>query len=86
MGCSLPGYSAHGIFQARVLEWGAIAFSDEVGTTITLFIQIRNLKHRDIIVWMINEWERMVLYCILRAVHVLVIKAKWPMRLEIFFL
>ena len=24
---SLPGYSIHGIFQARVLEWGAIAFS-----------------------------------------------------------
>ena len=27
MGCSLPGSSAHGIFQARVLEWVAIAFS-----------------------------------------------------------
>ena len=26
--CSLPGSSIHGIFQARVLEWGAIAFSD----------------------------------------------------------
>ena len=26
MDCSLPGSSAHGIFQARVLEWGAIAF------------------------------------------------------------
>ena len=25
--CSLPGSSIHGIFQARVLEWGAIAFS-----------------------------------------------------------
>ena len=25
--CSLPGPSIHGIFQARVLEWGAIAFS-----------------------------------------------------------
>ena len=25
--CSLPGFSVHGIFQARVLEWGAIAFS-----------------------------------------------------------
>ena len=24
MGCSLPGSSIHGIFQARVLEWGAI--------------------------------------------------------------
>ena len=28
MDCSPPGSSTHGIFQARVLEWGAIAFSD----------------------------------------------------------
>ena len=27
MDCSLPGPSIHGIFQARVLEWVAIAFS-----------------------------------------------------------
>ena len=26
--CSLPGSSVHGIFQARVLEWGATAFSE----------------------------------------------------------
>ena len=29
MDCSLPGSSVHGIFQARVLEWGAIASSVE---------------------------------------------------------
>ena len=29
MDCSLPGSSAHRIFQARVLEWGAIAFSEK---------------------------------------------------------
>ena len=28
MDCSLPGFSVQGIFQARVLEWGAIAFSN----------------------------------------------------------
>ena len=27
MDCSLPGSSVHGVLQARVLEWGAIAFS-----------------------------------------------------------
>ena len=27
MDCSLPGSPIHGIFQSRVLEWGAIAFS-----------------------------------------------------------
>ena len=36
MDCSLPGSSIHGIFQARVLEWGAIAFSDiGVGPALT---------------------------------------------------
>ena len=29
MDWSLPGSSVHGIFQARVLEWGAIAFSED---------------------------------------------------------
>ena len=28
MDCSLPGFSVHGIFQARVLEWAAITFSE----------------------------------------------------------
>ena len=28
MDCSLPGSFVHGIFQAKVLEWGAIAFLD----------------------------------------------------------
>ena len=35
MDCSLPGSSIRGIFQARVLEWGAIAFSTKKGTTLT---------------------------------------------------
>ena len=35
MDCSLPGSSVHGIFQARVLEWGAIAFSAEHAETQT---------------------------------------------------
>ena len=30
MDYSLPGSSIHGIFQARVLEWGAIAFSEDL--------------------------------------------------------
>ena len=34
MDCSLPGSSVHGIFQARVLEWGAIAFSVAVSSTL----------------------------------------------------
>ena len=34
MDCSPPGTSVHGIFQARVLEWGAIAFSNIVISAI----------------------------------------------------
>ena len=34
MDCSLPGSSIHGIFQARVLEWGAIAFSGNLARDI----------------------------------------------------
>jgi len=29
MDCSLPGSSIHGIFQAKIIKWGAIAFSDD---------------------------------------------------------
>ena len=38
MDCSLPGSSVHGIFQARVLEWGAIAFSGK-----TAYLHIKRL-------------------------------------------
>ena len=36
MDCSPPGSSVHGIFQARVLEWGAIAFSTELSMHLQL--------------------------------------------------
>ena len=36
--CGLPGSSVHGIFQARVLEWGAIAFSIFEGRIIVFLV------------------------------------------------
>ena len=36
MDCSLLGPSVHGIFQARVLEWGAIAFSGNFAKKVFL--------------------------------------------------
>ena len=42
MDCSLPGSSVHGIFQARVLEWGAIAFSVYV-SSVQLLSHVRLL-------------------------------------------
>ena len=38
MDCNLPGSSVHGIFQARVLEWDAIAFSVQEGQTESLLV------------------------------------------------
>ena len=35
MDCSLQGSSIHGVFQARVLGWGAIAFSGQASLSIT---------------------------------------------------
>ena len=43
MDCSLPGSFAHGIFQARVLEWGAIAFSNIV-TLLLTYVQSTSYK------------------------------------------
>ena len=40
MDCSLPGSSIHGIFQARVLEWGAIAFSPQTARPHQTALQI----------------------------------------------
>ena len=40
MDCSLPGSSVHGIFQSRVLEWGAIAFSEVLFLYLCKFIII----------------------------------------------
>ena len=49
MDCSPPGSSAHGIFQARILEWGAIAFSSYIPSTCLFynwkFVPFDHLPH-----------------------------------------
>jgi len=42
MDCSLPGSSVHGIFQARVLEWVAIAFSEIKAKRIQMKVYVEN--------------------------------------------
>ena len=45
MDCSLPGSSVQGIFQTRVLKWGAIAFSTTKGQmNMKMVWQISSLK------------------------------------------
>ena len=50
MDCSLPGPSVHGIFQARVLEWVAIAFSKNehkpvLISTVILYLWLYHIRH-----------------------------------------
>ena len=51
MACSLPGSSVHGIFQARVLEWSATAFSNLllIGRTIQVVLNDKGLNVRRLI-------------------------------------
>ena len=50
MDCSLPGSSIHGIFQAKVLEWGAIAFSLQLmkSTPLAVHSSCSSLPHPNI--------------------------------------
>ena len=41
MDCSPPGFTIHGIFQARVLEWGAIAVHQEA-CSISIYLSMKN--------------------------------------------
>ena len=45
MNCSPPGSPIHGIFQARVLEWGAIAFSDIYVLEYDIYLPVSDLLH-----------------------------------------
>ena len=46
MDCSTPGSSIHGIFQSRILEWGAIAFSRREWQDILKVMKEENLQPR----------------------------------------
>ena len=46
MDCSLPSSSVHGIFQARVLEWGAITFSKEILYCVEILSFWSSLSHK----------------------------------------
>ena len=48
MDCSLPGSSIHGIFQARVLEWGAIAFSENLNWNASIKKKKKYINHTSI--------------------------------------
>ena len=62
MDCSPPGSSVHGIFQARVLEWGAIAFSKKEDKYIFIEVYLWDLEkamapHSSTFAWKIPWME-----------------------------
>ena len=61
MDCSLPGSSIHGIFQARVLEWGAIAFSVAQGYSHLVLVPNPGLsiprQKRGAAFWNHTDWS-----------------------------
>ena len=56
MDCSPPGSSIHGIFQARVLEWGAIAFSNK--SVFKHKNYVKNLKNYQLLTKMVSTFEK----------------------------
>ena len=64
MDCSLPGSSIHGIFLAKVLEWGAIAFSEMMDSRYKRksgtdgLMQDMPAKDLAILVLIINPFQR----------------------------
>ena len=66
MDCSLPGSCVHGIFQARVLEWSAIAFSDPTAYSRLIYPSIEEGPH---IYPMKTREHNRILQWFLRARH-----------------
>ena len=53
MDYSLPGSSIHGIFQARVLEWGTIAFSTMLYSMSFYTLEKEMATHSSVLAWRI---------------------------------
>ena len=70
MDCSLPGSSVHGIFQARVLEWGAIAFSDikALYSTNNHSENIGVKKSEDLKVKCMRNWQPCTIPLVVRSI------------------
>ena len=68
--CSLPGFSVHGILQARILEWVAISFSR--GSS-----QLRDWTHLLLGRRILHQWATWEAYSVSLAVIKIIIQ-KWP--------
>ena len=69
MDCSLPGSSIHGIFQARVLEWGAIAFSGFSSTPLVLQLFLHSSGVTTSVECGLCTYTQISLYCAYVVYH-----------------
>ena len=78
MDCSPPGSSIHGIFQARVLEWVAIAFSHPYMTTGKTIALTRWTFVGKVLSLLFNMLSRLVLAFLPRSKHLLISRLQSP--------
>ena len=69
MDCSLPDSSIHGIFQARVLEWGAIAFSEMWSYLLYILLEFFLYSITIYFVVLLHTYTLFFCYCHLLCLH-----------------
>ena len=69
MDFSLPGSSVHGIFRARVLEWGAIAFSNLIFSQWLLNVQLKKFNFWPFCFWHWYLFGQYVYKQVLQTIH-----------------
>ena len=72
MDCSLPGFSVHRVFQARVLKWGATAFSNPYMTTVKTIALTRWTLVDKVMSLLFNMLSRLDIAFLPRSKHLLI--------------
>ena len=88
MDCSLPGSSVHGIFQVRVLEWGAIAFSTNIMSSSEFHVNMSPKEHSPFLLFYTRIGFRFIEYHVccytkMTVIHAVSTKKYWSRVLNI---
>ena len=81
MDCGLPGSSIHGIFQARVLEWGAVAFS----VLLTLMATKRKARLRNNSMDMFCKIKLQHYFSKFQNILILTLQLPWNLNTTVHF-